>query len=107
MRRPGEMSISEAAERLEIHEDTVRRWVLSRLYGDRSKLSGVRRDAARRYWVLAADIEKIANDVALLNSVQRERATPTAATANSDMPASVSEPANDLPRPALRTAARK
>jgi hypothetical protein len=52
-RRPGEISIAEAARRIECHEDTVRNWTLEAFSGNgASKLAGaVRKDATNHYWI--------------------------------------------------------
>ena len=52
MREPGELSVTEAAQRLGIHRDTVCRWVQTTLYGGPGRrFQNARKDIAGRYWL--------------------------------------------------------
>jgi hypothetical protein len=57
--RKDEISASEAARLLEIHERTVRRWVRGLLLEGKSRLRYGRIDVVGRYWVRKSDIWEI------------------------------------------------
>jgi hypothetical protein len=60
VRRDGELSIKEAGERLEAHEDTIRAWAQAAVARERSKLAGaVRRDLGGRYWISKKRVEEL------------------------------------------------
>lgn len=59
MRRVGELSITEAAELLEVHEDTVRRWAQSAVSGEWSRLPSARVDVVGRYWIPRDDVHAL------------------------------------------------
>lgn len=59
MRRKGELTTTEAAERLEVHHTAMRRWAQGALAGFNAKLRSVRVDAVGRYWIAEDDLQRI------------------------------------------------
>lgn len=60
MRREGELSIREAAGKLEVHEDTVRAWCQAAIAGTKSRLGGaVRRDLVGYYWIREKHVDEL------------------------------------------------
>jgi excisionase family DNA binding protein len=62
-KRPGEMTVSEAAERLGVHRDTVLRWVHEAVSGNGSQFTRVRVEAQRkrpRYYVDGGEVDSLA-----------------------------------------------
>lgn len=72
MRRKGELSIGEAAERVEVHHTTMRRWAQLALSGCDSRLEAVRLDAAGRYWIATDDVQRISESVEESNSIRSQ-----------------------------------
>ncbi len=68
MRRRGELSISEAANRIEVHERTMRRWAQNARSGFNSRLNNVRIDAVGRYWIPEQEVMQIAENTAEENT---------------------------------------
>jgi predicted site-specific integrase-resolvase len=59
MRRKGELSITEAAERVEVHHTTMRRWAREARAGYSSRLPCVRVDTVGRYWIPEQAVDRI------------------------------------------------
>lgn len=59
MREPGELSITETAERLGCHPNTVRLWALERLSGGASRLNKARRDVTGHIWIPESEVDRI------------------------------------------------
>lgn len=60
MRLTGEISASQAADRLGCHEQTMWRWCKDRLAGESNRLTYVRYDTIERvYYVMADEISAI------------------------------------------------
>lgn len=58
-RQTGEVSISEAAEILGCHRDTVLRWVQETVSGRPGKIQAVRRDIVGRYWLRREEVAQL------------------------------------------------
>lgn len=61
-RRPGELSLSEVADKLGVHSVTVRRWAREAISGNTdSKLQPgeARRDLIGRYWIDGAAVDRL------------------------------------------------
>lgn len=59
-RRRGEVSPREAARILGACKRTLCRWAAAAMAGEPSPIRHVRRDRFRRYWILGADIDALA-----------------------------------------------
>lgn len=60
-RRQGELTPTRFAERIEVHEETVRRWCDQALAGEQSRLrsEAVRRDVVGRYFIRREEISRL------------------------------------------------